>query len=360
MGNYYDSIRKREKRASKQKKLFRWLFFIIIIIGGLLSLAVYQVIFKSNVWLNGKKSVGVIIPNNSKWEDVTKIFYSKGLISNRGIFELVAKYKNYPEHIRPGHYLLKEGMGTLELVNKLRSGKQDPVDLVFNNIRTIDDLAGKIGAQIEADSASLMKLLNNPEYVKKFGMTTSTVITMFIPNTYQVYWTTKPEDFCERMFKEYNKFWNESRNQKLSEIGLTRIQTMILASIVEKESNKNDEKPVIAGVYMNRLKQGWFLQADPTLVFAIGDFTIKRVLNVYKTIDSPYNTYRFTGLPPGPICLPSIASIDAVLNYQKHNYMFFCAREDFSGYHNFAITPEQHAINAAKYQQALDKRAILK
>jgi UPF0755 protein len=360
MSNYYHSIKRREKRSSRLKKLVRWLLFIVIIGGGLLALGTYQVLFRSNVWLNGSKSAGIIIPNNSDWNEVKNLLYSKGLISSHETFEWVARFKNYPGHIKPGHYLLKEGMSNLQLVNKLRNGKQDPVNLVFNNIRTKEDLAGKLGAQLEADSASFIKLLNDPVYVQKFGMTPATIITMFIPNTYEIYWTTSPEKFMERMNKEFNNFWNETRKQKLGGTGLTRIQAMTLASIVEKESNKNDKKPVIAGVYMNRLKQGWLLQADPTLVFAIGDFTIKRVLNAYKTIDSPYNTYRYLGLPPGPICIPSISSIDAVLNYQQHDYMFFCAREDFSGYHNFAVTPAQHAVNAAKYQQALNQRGIMK
>jgi UPF0755 protein len=203
-------------------------------------------------------------------------------------------------------------------------------------------------------------LLNDPDYVKKFGFTTENIISMFIPNTYEVYWDIPAEKFMERMNKEYTSFWTDQRKARLKAIGLTQLQAITLASIVEKESNKNDEKPDIAGVYMNRYKQGWLLQADPTLVYAMGDFTIKRVLNAYKKIDSPYNTYKYAGLPPGPICLPSISSIDAVLNYRQHNYMYFCAREDFSGYHNFAVTMNEHLVNAARYQQALDRQGIMK
>ena len=360
MANYYDSIRKREKRSRKRHKFFRWIGVLLVFGGGILAILTYQFLFRTNVWLDGKKSVGIVIPLNSNWTDVKQMLYTKGLISNHLTFEWVAKLKDYPDYIKPGHYQLKEGMNNLQLVNKLRSGRQDPVDLVFNNIRTKQELAGRLGEQLESDSTEIIRHLNDAEYLKKFGMNPETVITMFIPNTYETYWTTPADKLLERMYKEYNKFWNTSRQQKLQETGLTRLEVMTLASIVDKESNRNDEKPTIAGVYMNRLRLGWMLQADPTLVFAIGDFGIKRVLNVYKSIDSPYNTYKHTGLPPGPICIPAIASIDAVLNYQKHNYMYFCAREDFSGYHNFAVNLDQHLLNAAKYQQALDRQGIMK
>lgn len=359
MAHYYDSIRKREKTARKRRRIFKWIILLLIILGGLCAVMSYQFLFRSNVWLNGKKSAGVVIPLKSNWEDVKKIVYAKGLISNHFTFEFVAKLKNYPDYVKPGYYLFKEGMNNLQIVGKLRSGRQDPLNLVFNNIRTKEELAGRIGEQLESDSTQFITLMNDPDYLKKFGMNPTNIITMFIPNTYETYWTTSADKFMDRMYKEYNKFWNASRQQKLKEIGLTRLQAMTLASIVDKETNKNDEKPTIAGVYMNRLRQGWLLQADPTLVFATGDFGIKRVLNVYKSIDSPYNTYKYAGLPPGPICIPAISSIDAVLNYQKHNYMYFCAREDFSGYHNFAVTAAEHAMNAAKYQKALDQRGIM-
>jgi UPF0755 protein len=266
----------------------------------------------------------------------------------------------YPDHIKTGHYILKEGMSNKQIIIKLRAKQQDPVKLVFNNIRIKEELAGHIAEQLETDSVSLLKLLNDSDYLKKFGFTTENVISMFIPNTYEVYWDITPEKFMERMNKEYKAFWTDKRKARLKEIRLSELQTITLASIVEKETNQNNEKPDVAGVYMNRLRDGWLLQADPTLVYALGDFSIKRVLNVYKSIDSPYNTYMYIGLPPGPICLPSISSIDAVLNYRQHNYMYFCAREDFSGYHNFAVTMNEHLLNAAKYQQALNQKGILK
>jgi len=360
MPNYYSSRIKREKRRSLRKQIILLVIAILLIGGAIAGYLGYRMIYKPNVWLNGQSSVAFNIKSGSSWEDVKQLLYANGSIIHRESFERLASIMKYPDHIKPGHYILKEGMSNKQIITKLRAKQQDPVKLVFNNIRIKEELAGHIAEQLETDSVTLLKLLNDADYLKKFGFTPSNVISMFIPNTYEVYWDITAEKFMERMHKEYNAFWTEKRKARLTEIRLTELQAITLASIVEKESNQNDEKPDIAGVYMNRLRDGWLLQADPTLVYALGDFSIKRVLNVYKSIDSPYNTYMYLGLPPGPICLPSISSIDAVLNYRQHNYMYFCAREDFSGYHNFAVTMNEHLLNAAKYQQALDKQGIMK
>jgi UPF0755 protein len=360
MPNYYSSRIKREKRRSFRRQIILAILAILIIGGAITGYLGYRMVYSPNVWLDGQKSAAFDIRPGSTWEDVKKMLYKNGTIIHRASFEQLASIMKYPDHIKSGHYILREGMSNKQIITKLRSKQQDPVQLVFNNIRIKQELAGHISEQLETDSVTLLNLLNDAEYLKKFGFTTDNVISMFIPNTYEVYWDITAEKFMERMHKEYIAFWNEKRKTRLKEIGLTELQAITLASIVEKESNQNDEKPDVAGVYMNRLKQGWLLQADPTLVYALGDFSIKRVLNVYKTIDSPYNTYKYFGLPPGPICLPSISSIDAVLNYRQHNYMYFCAREDFSGYHNFAVTMNEHLANAAKYQQALDQRGIMK
>jgi UPF0755 protein len=360
MTDYYAAIRRRNQKRSRFSRIFRNFLFILLLVAMYMGYLLYHSFYASNVWLNGKKSTYIYIPTKANFEDVKAILYLNGLIVNRNSFEWMARIKQYPGHIRPGRYKIIEGMNNSSLINKLRSGNQDAVNLVFNNIRNTEQLAGRISKEIEADSASIIRLLNDSLYVAKFGMTPRNVITLFIPNTYQVYWNITANDFVERMAKEYKKFWNDSRKNKLTEIRLTRTEVMTLASIVEKETNRNDEKPDVAGVYINRLHNGWLLQADPTLVFALGDFSIKRVLNEYKRINSPYNTYMYIGLPPGPICLPSISSIDAVLNYRKHNYMYFCAREDFSGYHNFAVNAEEHQLNANRYQQALNRRKIMK
>jgi len=360
MTNYYSSMIHKEKRKARIRR-FVWfavmLFLILIAVLGYLG---YSMLYRSNVWLNGKEQVSIDIPSSAGWNEVKNMLYKDGIIIHRNSFEWLAGLMKYPGNIKPGHYNITQGMNNRQLISKLRAGRQDPVNLVFNNIRTKEELAGHIAGQLEADSAGIIQLLNNDSVTAAFGFTPSNIITMFIPNTYSVYWNISPSKFLERMHKEYKAFWNEKRQQRLQEIGLNRLEVMTLASIVEKETNMNDEKPDVAGVYVNRLKQGWLLQADPTLVFAAGDFSIKRVLNVHKKIDSPYNTYMYLGLPPGPICLPSISSIDAVLSYRQHSYMYFCAREDFSGYHNFATTLQEHELNAARYQAALNRQGIMK
>jgi UPF0755 protein len=360
MPNYYSSLIKRTKHRSRRRQIILFLLTLLILGGAVAGYLGYRMVYKPNVWLNGQPSLAINIKSSSSWEDVKKSLYVNGTIVHRESFERLADLMKYPGHIKSGHYILKEGMSNLQIIKKLRARQQDPVNLVFNNIRIKQELAGNISKQIEADSVSLLKLINDSEYLKQFGFTPDNVISMFIPNTYEVYWDITAEKFMERMYKEYKAFWTEKRKARIAEMRLTELQAITLASIVEKESNKNDEKPDIAGVYLNRLRDGWLLQADPTLVYALGDFSIKRVLNVYKTIDSPYNTYKYFGLPPGPICLPSISSIDAVLNYRQHKYMYFCAREDFSGYHNFAVTMNEHLLNAAKYQKALDQKGIMK
>lgn len=360
MTNYYSNRMKRDKRRSRRRVIIMFLFTILLIGGLAATYLGYRMLYKPNVWLDGQASMAFNIRSGATWQEVKQMLYKNGTIVHRASFEQLAAIMKYPGHIKPGHYLIKEGMDNRQIITKLRAGKQDPVKLVFNNIRIKEELAGHISEQIEADSLSLLNLLNDTVYLKNLGFTPENVISMFIPNTYEVYWNITAEKFVERMHKEYKAFWNDKRKARLAEIRLTELEAMTLASIVEKETNQNDEKPDVAGVYMNRLKQGWLLQADPTLVYALGDFSIKRVLNVYKTINSPYNTYMYIGLPPGPICLPSVASIDAVLHYRQHNYMYFCAREDFSGYHNFAVTLNEHEINAQRYQQALNQKGIVK
>ena len=360
MPNYYSSRLKKEKSRSRRRQIIMILIALLIMGGAITGYLGYRMVYKPNVWLNGQASAAFNIKSGSTWEDVKQMLYKNGTIVHRESFERLAAIMKYPDHIKSGHYILKEGMSNKQIITKLRAKQQDPVKLVFNNIRIKEELAGHIAEQLETDSVSLLNLLNDAEYLKKFGFTTDNIISMFIPNTYEVYWDIAPEKFMEKMHKEYKAFWTDKRKARLAEIRLTELEAITMASIVEKETNQNDEKPDVAGVYMNRLRDGWLLQADPTLVYALGDFSIKRVLNVYKTIDSPYNTYMYIGLPPGPICLPSISSIDAVLNYRQHKYMYFCAREDFSGYHNFAVTMDEHLANAAKYQQALNQKGILK
>jgi UPF0755 protein len=242
----------------------------------------------------------------------------------------------------------------------LRSGSQTPVKFTFNNIRTIEQFAGRVAEQLEMDSVSLVNAVKESATLKEMGFDDESAAALFIPNTYELYWNIDANDFVEKMTNEYNRFWNEERRSKAESLNMNPIEVSILASIVDKETTKVSEMPRIAGVYVNRLKKNWLLQADPTLVFALGDFEIKRVLDVHKEIESPYNTYKYIGLPPGPICIPSIAAIDAVLNAEKHKFFYFCAKDDLSGYHVFARNMREHNKNAEKYRKALNKMKIWK
>jgi UPF0755 protein len=244
------------------------------------------------------------------------------------------------------------------LVNLLRSGSQETVQVTIQNVRTRAELAGRIGRRLEVDSVHLFRMFSDRDYLTRFGLTPTTLFTLFIPDTYDFFWNTSGDQLFQRMAREYDRFWNTARKRQADSLRMTIAEIVTLASIVEKETNKNDEKPVIAGVYLNRLMKDIPLQADPTVVFAWNDFTIRRVSKMQTGIKSPYNTYYRTGLPPGPICLPSVASIEAVLHPAKHSYIYFCARDDLSGYHNFATDLEGHNRNARKYQKALDKMNI--
>jgi UPF0755 protein len=293
------------------------------------------------------------IPTGADFEQVKDSLYLNGLIVNKQSFEWWATHKGYPEHVKPGRYLLKNGMSNRQLCNILNGGLQTPVRVTFNNMRDVAMLAGRVSQQIEADSVEIVSYLTDDEHLTELGFTQQTIPALFLPNTYEFYWNTSAAQFVAKMKKEYDSYWNAERLNKAKEIALSPVQVSTLASIVDKETNKTDEMARIAGVYLNRLRNGWLLQADPTLVFALGDFGLKRVLNVHKEVESPYNTYKYTGLPPGPICIPSLASINAVLNAEKHNYYYFCAKDDFSGYHVFAKTLTEHNRNAQKYQRAL-------
>lgn len=352
------------KKKANKTSFFKNLF-IIFLIGGITLIGIkgyqyYKGVKEPNINLSGEKSSFIYIPTGSDFKDVTAILYKGNIIVHKPSFEWVSEQKKYVNNVKPGKYKLLPGMSNNELVNLLRSGKQEPVKLVFNKVRTLEKFAGIISNQIEADSSKLVAKLKDAQYLKKYNKTVETSLTLFIPNTYELYWNTGSDRFIERMFNEYNRFWNNSRMEKAVQIGMTPEQIITLASIVEEETNKNDEKAKLAGVYLNRLKKGMRLQADPTVKYALGDFEIKRILTKHLEIESPYNTYKNSGLPPGPICIPTISSIDAVLNFEKHNYLYFCANADFSGYHAFAKNLIEHNQNAAKYQAALNRNRIYK
>lgn len=338
------------------KNKFKTLKFIVLVIFiGFMMLGFVG--YYPNV--NVKKDNNLLFINQKdNFEKVKQSLYEHDAIVFKPSFELVAGLKNYSANVKPGRYELNSSMGNLELVNKLRSGDQDPMKLRINYIRTKSDFASKMGKSLMADSAHIMSLIENKEVLSDLGFTDETLLAMLIPNTYEVYWTINPLGLLKRMKAEYSKFWNKSRRAKAKQIGLTPIEVSILASIVDQETLRDYENRRVAGVYMNRLKKRIRLGADPTVIFALQDFGIRRVRRSHLKIDSPYNTYKHYGLPPGPICAPSIAAIDGVLNYEKHNYIYFCAKEDFSGEHNFTASYKQHMKNARAFQKALNKRKI--
>lgn len=302
----------------------------------------------------------LFIPTGSTFEQLMQNMQEHGILTDTASFRWVANKKDYADNIKAGKYALEVYMNNNDLVKKLRAGLQEPVKLRFQNIRLKEEFAKFISTQLETDSASIMELMNSDSLAHQYNFETEDFYTMFIPNTYEFWWNTSTEKFFDRMHTEYSKFWTTERLNKAKAIDLSPTEVSVLASIVRGEALHNDEMPKIAGLYLNRLQRGILLQADPTVIFSAQDFTIRRVLNKHLLIPSPYNTYLNKGLPPGPINMPSIAAIDAVLNAQKHNYIYMCANDDFSGYHNFAVTINEHLVNARKFQKALDDRNIKK
>jgi UPF0755 protein len=313
----------------------------------------YQICYTANILVDSEDRM-FVIKSGATFESVRDDLYNNRFINDAVSFSFLAKLSGYDKEILPGRYVLRKNMTNLQALKVLKSGKQELVNVTFSVVRLRKDLAEKITKNTSMSPDEFNDALDEFIANNQDGFNKENILCMFLPNTYQVYFNILPEDLVKRMNTEYKKFWTEERIAKAKEIGLTPIEVSILASIVQAESIKPDEAPVIAGLYMNRLKKNIALQADPTLVYAIGDFSLKRVLNGHKEIDSPYNTYKYPGLPPGPINVPQIPSINAVLNYEHHNFYYMCAKEDFSGYHNFANSLEEHNRNARKYQRALD------
>jgi UPF0755 protein len=347
--------------AGRIVKISLLALLVLIIIGGLRVLDIYSKAFAPNVMVSGGQAEEFIFVHSCwTYDSVFHYLSEQNLLKNPKSFQWTAQQKKYGEHIRAGRYLIRNRMSNNELINMLRSGKQVPVQLTFNNIRTLEELAGKISRQIEPDSVSLIKLFRNESIQKTYGFSKYTMACMFIPNTYEFYWNTTAEKFLERMNREYSKFWNKIRLAQADRIKMSQEEVITLASIVDEETYMDSEKKRIAGVYINRLEKGMRLQADPTVIFGLCDLSIKRVLKKHYQTDTPYNTYLHDGLPPGPICIPEVSSIDAVLNYEKHQFIYFCAKSDLSGYHNFARTLSEHNANARAYQRALNLRRIYK
>ena len=342
------------------KKILILIAGIGLIFMGSFSFYIYKVMFMSNTSFD-YDSVSLYIKTETSYEQLLDQIDS--YLLNIEDFDVLAKRKKYS--VRAGKYQIRKGMSNNEIINSLRSNNIT-VNVLFNNIKNLNDLAGKLSNQIEADSLSFLASFES-DFFKLKGFDDKNILSMYIPNSYNFFWNTNAEKFNERMFEEYTKFWQKNnRVDKANKIGLSKIEVMILASIVNEESKENVELPTIAGVYINRLNNNWKLQADPTVKFAAYQLDrykntiIRRVLNKHLRIDSPYNTYKNYGLPPGLISMPSIQAIDAVLNFEKHNYYFFAANPSKPGFHSFARTLSEHKKNARKYQKDLSKRGIKK
>jgi UPF0755 protein len=340
-----------------KKKFIIALVVIIIISLGLTGAFYYLRYFGPNVT---DKQEYLFIHTGATYQDVYKTIRDQQMVKDTTSFNWAAQNMKYVNRVKPGRYRLKNGMSNRRFINMLASGAQEPITLAFHNLRLKEEFAGFVSKKIEPDSVAIISLLDSSKFVEQYGFTTDNVYAMFIPNTYQLYWNTSPEKFFKRMYANYEKFWTPERKQRAAEINLSPVQVSVLASIVDAEALHDDEMPTIAGLYLNRLKKGMKLESDPTVIFAKNDFTIKRVLNKYLSYNSPYNTYLHTGLPPGPIMMPSEHAILAVLDYKKSDYIYMCAKADFSGYHAFATNVADHLVNAHKFQQALNERNIKK
>lgn len=336
----------------------KYMVMVRKIIIGLLVCSVVVVCVVAYLLL-GSGVVGqhnIYIRKNTTYEEVTDSIAEK--MHSPKFFALCARMYGLPSNVKTGRYLLKDGMSIAHVLRMLKSGNQTPVRLVLNNVRTMPELASKLSRQLEADSTTLVDVLRSDSVAQSVGFDSLTLFSMFIPNTYDIYWTITPQELVKRMRKEYDTFWDGQRDSLRERSGLNRLQVMTLASIVYEETTKSDEMPRIAGTYLNRLKIGMPLQADPTVKYAMQDFTLKRIHYWHLKYKSPYNTYLNRGLPPSPIAMPSIAAIDAVLNFEQNNYLYFCARPTFDGYHTFSKSYSEHSVNARIYARALNNRNI--
>lgn len=340
----------------KATRIILILLITCLLIGGTSAGLVYYYLFAPQ--FHPEQTVYVYIDRDDTVDSVYHKIKETGNPNQFAGFRYIAEYKKYPNRIRTGRYAINPQDNAYHLYQRLAGGFQTPVRLTIGSVRTVDRLARHAGSQLMIDSAEIASRLFDWAYIESIGYTRETLPGLFIPNTYEVYWNMTVDDFFKRMQQEHNRFWNADRLAKAESIGMTPQQVCTLASIVDEETNANDEKARVAGLYINRLHRGMLLQADPTVKFAWQDFELRRILFKHLEIDSPYNTYKYAGLPPGPIRIPTIAGIDAVLNYERHSYLYMTAKEDFSGRHNFATTLSQHNVNARKYHQALNKRKI--
>lgn len=331
------------------KKIIRYTFILLLAIAAFLA---WRIFGSNTSFEEDKKSV--FIKTGSSFYKVVRELEIKKVISNTRTFKWMAKFSDYPQNIKPGKYVFEKGASLYQILKTLKSGRQTPVNLVINKLRTKEDLAQKIAANFETDSSSIIQFLNSNDSLSAYHLDSNTVMTAVIPNTYSLLWNTSFQKIFSRLYSEQQKFWSDERKNKANAAGFSPEQVYTLASIVEEETNKQEDKGKIASVYINRLNKGMRLGADPTVKFALKDFGLKRIYEKHLKVQSPYNTYLNSGLPPGPICTPSVKTIDAVLDAPATNYLYFVAKPDLNGYSNFAATYEEHLRFAKAYQQALD------
>lgn len=329
---------------------------ILLVISVTSILYIYTILFNPIVKLN-KSSAFLYIKTDSRIEQVIQQCYNQNILTDTQDLKYAIKLIRFKK-VFPGRYEVKNNMSSYQLINLLKSGQQKAINLTFSSIRFKAKFVQLIASKLEVDTNELYALLNDSIFWQSRGLNLENSLTVFIPNTYQFYWNTSAKEFVERMLKENKKFWSTKRITQAQKINLSPTEVYILASIVQEETNKKDEMSRIAGVYLNRLNKNMLLQADPTARFAYGDFAVKRITFDYIRYDSPYNTYLYKGLPPGPICLANPQTIDKVLEAEAHKYLYFCAKPDFSGYHNFAVNGEQHSINARNYHKFLNKNKV--
>lgn len=344
-----------KKKQGKRNIIIGIIVILVLLLAGTAFWG-YRLAWAPN--FNPKETVYLYIGKDKNFDDLCRQLIDSAGCNRIGTFKQLAGLLKYPAYIRTGRYAVSPGMNNLDLLNDLRRGHQVATRLTFNNIRFKDDLAERLDEQLMLDKDEILALLNDSAYCDSLGFTTETINAMFIPNTYEVYWNIPADKLMQRMKREYKAFWTDKRLEKAKALGLTPVEVAILASIVEEETAATDEYPIVAGLYLNRLHRGIPLQADPTVKFAVGDFTLQRILFEHLEIESPYNTYKYAGLPPGPLRIPTIKGMDSVLNYMKHNYLYMCAKEDFSGRHNFAATLAEHNRNANRYRAELNRRKI--
>lgn len=339
------------------KRLLYIVFIVVLVAVAICGSIAYCVLYMPN--FNNSETTYVYVYEDEKdFEALCRELQDSTACTHLNFFRWLAELREYPENMKSGRFAVDPGMNNHALLNRLRRGQQTPVRLTFNNLRLMSDLTDRLSSQLMIENDELLSYLGDDEYCESLGFNTATIKTMFIPNTYEVYWNIPAEKLIERMKREYDAFWTDARLKKAENLRLSPTEVSVLASIVEEETAVPEEYPIVAGLYVNRLHRGMPLQADPTVKYAVGDFSLKRILNKHLAVDSPYNTYLNEGLPPGPIRIPSMRGIDAVLNRTQHNYLYMCAKEDFSGRHNFAVTLSEHNRNADKYRAELNRRGI--